>query len=75
MLAQFEYAHPLLDALAIDSQRAIARLQGERRTWYAGAWLGNGFHEDGLASAQAIAEAIGDAIGDRTPGDRARVAA
>ncbi|MFO1284171.1 MAG: FAD-dependent oxidoreductase [Burkholderiales bacterium] len=75
VLAEFEYAHPLLDALAIDSQRAIARLQGERRTWYAGAWLGNGFHEDGLASAQAIAEAIGDAIGDRTPGDRARVAA
>ena len=26
--------------------------------WYAGVWLGHGFHEDGLASAHAVADGI-----------------
>jgi predicted NAD/FAD-binding protein len=33
-------------------------LQGQRHTWYAGAWLGHGFHEDGLKSAHAVANSI-----------------
>jgi predicted NAD/FAD-binding protein len=28
------------------------------RTWFAGAWMGYGFHEDGLASAHAVADAL-----------------
>jgi predicted NAD/FAD-binding protein len=58
LLREFEYAHPLLDGRALAAQRAFAHLQGQRRTWYAGAWLGHGFHEDGLNSAHAVAEGI-----------------
>ncbi|MEP6678186.1 MAG: FAD-dependent oxidoreductase [Betaproteobacteria bacterium] len=58
IIAEFEYAHPLLDAAALRGQRAIQALQGVRRTWYAGAHLGFGFHEDGLASGHAAADAI-----------------
>jgi predicted NAD/FAD-binding protein len=58
VLGEFEYHHPLLDAQAVAAQRGIAALQGDRRTWFAGAWLGYGFHEDGLASAHAVADAL-----------------
>lgn len=57
-LREFAYDHPLLDAQAVAAQRGIGALQGDRRTWFAGAWLGYGFHEDGLASAHAVADAI-----------------
>ena len=41
------------------AQAGIAAIQGENRTWYAGAWLRNGFHEDGIASAMRVARAMG----------------
>jgi len=68
VLQEFEYAHPLLDSHALAAQRGLAPLQGLRRTWYAGAWLGYGFHEDGLASAHAVA----DGIAERVARDAAR---
>jgi predicted NAD/FAD-binding protein len=58
VIDEFEYAHPLLDARAAAAQAALSPTQGARRTWFAGAWLGYGFHEDGLASAHAVADAI-----------------
>ncbi len=58
VLGEFEYAHPLLDGAAHAAQAGIAALQGQRNTWFAGAWLGHGFHEDGLASAHAVADGI-----------------
>jgi predicted NAD/FAD-binding protein len=72
VIAEHDYAHPLLDAKAVTAQRSIAFLQGRRRTWYAGAWLGHGFHEDGLASAHAVAESVARdaAIADATRADR-----
>ncbi len=69
VLREFEYSHPLLDGRALAAQTGFAELQGERRTWYAGAWLGYGFHEDGLASAHAVADAIAqrETLFGRTP--------
>ena len=58
VLQEFEYSHPLLDQHAVAAQQGIGRLQGQRHTWYAGAWLGYGFHEDGLASAHAVAAGL-----------------
>ena len=57
-IAEFEYAHPMVKGAAETAQQRLAHLQGEQRTWYAGAWMGRGFHEDGLASAHIVAEGI-----------------
>ena len=45
---QTEFDHPVFDQDAIAAQGRIAGLQGTRGTWFAGAHLGHGFHEDGL---------------------------
>jgi uncharacterized protein len=54
-LRRFVYDHPLFDLTAIDAQHRLPSLQGKRRTWFAGAWTGYGFHEDGLKSALRVA--------------------
>jgi predicted NAD/FAD-binding protein len=53
------YAHPLFDGRALTAQRHLWRLQGQRRSWFCGAWFGAGFHEDGLQAGLAVAEALG----------------
>jgi len=58
VLGEFDYAHPVFDSAAIDAQRELADIQGLRNTWFAGAWTGYGFHEDGLKSGLAVADAI-----------------
>jgi uncharacterized protein len=58
-LGRYRYEHPLLDLAAIDAQQRLPALQGTRRTWFAGAWTGYGFHEDGLKSALAVARDFG----------------
>lgn len=55
VIREFAYSHPLFDQAAIHAQRALPSLQGERNTWFAGAWTGYGFHEDGLKSGLSAA--------------------
>jgi predicted NAD/FAD-binding protein len=50
--------HPVYDRAALAAQEEIALLSGENRTWFCGAWMRNGFHEDGIASAMAVVEGI-----------------
>ncbi len=57
--ADQKFTHPLFDAATLAAQRDIWRVQGARRTWFCGAWLGAGFHEDGLQAGLAVAEALG----------------
>jgi predicted NAD/FAD-binding protein len=57
-----DFDHPVFDAAAIAAQPKVAALQGHRGTWFAGAHLGHGFHEDGLASAVHVARAMGSGI-------------
>ena len=56
---RFEYAHPQFDLSAVTAQREIAAIQGHNHTWFAGAYLGYGFHEDGLQSGFNVAAALG----------------
>ena len=58
LIDEFEYAHPVVKSAAVAAQQRFAPLQGQHRTWYAGAWLGHGFHEDGLASAHRVTDGI-----------------
>ena len=57
--AELAYDHPVMDAEAFAGQRALAAVQGRGGVWYAGAWLGYGFHEDGLRAGLAVAAALG----------------
>lgn len=54
-----DYEHPLFDAAAIAAQPELWQVQGVNHTWFAGAWMGYGFHEDGLQAGLEVAERIG----------------
>lgn len=53
--AAIQYAHPLYTAAAVKSQELLPKIQGKRCIWYAGAWTGYGFHEDGFTSGIKVA--------------------
>jgi predicted NAD/FAD-binding protein len=59
ILREFAYEHPIFDARALAAQPNVWSLQGGRNTWFCGAWMGSGFHEDGLQAGLAVAEALG----------------
>ncbi|MEJ6479183.1 MAG: FAD-dependent oxidoreductase [Octadecabacter sp.] len=50
--------HPVYDLEALAAQKAAAAMNGANRTWFCGAWMKNGFHEDGLSSAVDVVTAI-----------------
>lgn len=62
LIRSFDYAHPVFDQAAIDAQARLASVQGKRSTWFAGAWTGYGFHEDGLKSALGVVERLGGTV-------------
>ncbi|MDQ0611413.1 putative NAD/FAD-binding protein [Variovorax sp. W1I1] len=58
VMAEYDYDHPVLDLAAIRAQAEVSALQGQRNTWFAGAWMGYGFHEDGLKAGLAAAAGL-----------------
>lgn len=58
VIASYDYSHPIFDKAAIAAQKDLHLIQGEYNSWFAGAWTGYGFHEDGLKSGLAVAQAI-----------------
>lgn len=61
-IAAFDYDHPQFDIPALAAQRRFGRIQGRGGVWYAGAWLGYGFHEDGATSGVKAALALGGRV-------------
>ena len=62
IIKTIQYDHPVFLPESVGAKRDLRRLQGQRRTWFAGAWTRYGFHEDGLMSGIAVAKALGAAI-------------
>ncbi|KIT15315.1 hypothetical protein jaqu_29300 [Jannaschia aquimarina] len=52
------FRHPLYDLPMLSAVEELKARNGTRGTWYCGAWMRNGFHEDGYASAVAVARAM-----------------
>ena len=60
--ARMEKAHPQFDAPAEAAVRELKRIQGKDGIWLAGAWMGSGFHEDGLKAGLACALSLGGQV-------------
>jgi predicted NAD/FAD-binding protein len=76
VLARFPFAHPVFDLGALTAQERLPAIQGHRRTWFAGAWCGYGFHEDGFQAGRRAAVDVLEALGarsDRDPAGATRV--
>ncbi len=52
------FRHPVYDVGAFRAQAALRAANGARNTWFCGAWMRNGFHEDGFASAVDVVEGM-----------------
>jgi predicted NAD/FAD-binding protein len=50
--------HPVYDLQALAAQKSVVTVNGSNRTWFCGAWMKNGFHEDGIGSAMDVVSAI-----------------
>lgn len=59
ILRRMTYEHPVYSHASVAAQARKAEIQGMRRTWFAGAYWGWGFHEDGIRSAVEVAAALG----------------
>jgi predicted NAD/FAD-binding protein len=61
ILARAAFEHPMFDRAAIRAQARVAEVSGRRAVYFCGAYLGHGFHEDGVRSGVAVADALGSA--------------
>jgi len=59
VLARMRYQHPIYSRASVAARARKAEIQGRRCTWFAGAYWGWGFHEDGMRSAVEVAAALG----------------
>jgi len=59
ILKRMRYHHPLYTPASVAARARKAEIQGVNRTWFAGAYWGWGFHEDGMRSAVDVANALG----------------
>lgn len=58
VIGAYDYAHPVFDLAAIRAQQELPGLQGRQHTFFCGAWMGYGFHEDGLKAGLGVARQL-----------------
>jgi hypothetical protein len=59
ILHRMRYDHPVYTEASVAARTRKPEIQGHRRTWFAGAYWGWGFHEDGMRSAVEVAAGLG----------------
>ncbi|MHB8447363.1 MAG: NAD(P)/FAD-dependent oxidoreductase [Rudaea sp.] len=59
VIKRLRYQHPVYSHASVAAQKRKAQIQGVNRTWFAGAYWGWGFHEDGMRSAVDVANGLG----------------
>ncbi len=59
VLRHMTYHHPVYGLASVDAQQRYGEINGQRRTYYCGAYWGYGFHEDGVRSALAVGQCFG----------------
>ena len=59
ILRRRSYRHPVYNHASVAAQARRHEIQGVNRTWFAGAYWGWGFHEDGMRSGVEVARALG----------------
>ena len=53
-----KYEHPNYNFETFRKQKEIDNIQGRENVWFCGAYLGYGFHEDGISSSMHVAKRI-----------------
>jgi uncharacterized protein len=62
IIKSINYDHPIISRKAINAQSRHHEINGINRTFYCGAYWGNGFHEDGVNSALTVTKQFGKAL-------------
>ena len=65
ILRRMTYHHPLYTPASVAAQARHREIDGAAATYYCGAWLRNGFHEDGVASALVAVQHFRDDLAQR----------
>ena len=60
--SSFQFAHPQFDLAAQAAVQEIKQINGKDGLWFAGAWMGSGFHEDGLKSGLEAGLSLGGSV-------------
>ena len=61
-IKSINYDHPIISRKAINAQSRHHEINGINKTFYCGAYWGNGFHEDGVKSALMVTKQFGKTL-------------
>jgi predicted NAD/FAD-binding protein len=59
IIKTIDYHHPVFTVAGVVEQANYPEWAGERNTFFCGAYLRNGFHEDGVVTAQRVCQLLG----------------
>ena len=59
IIAKMRYQHPMYTHASVKAKARRQEINGKNKTWFAGAYWGFGFHEDGLRSGVEVARELG----------------